>query len=406
MPWVIAATLMLFGLFLLLFFYAGHRIIQALVLLTPWRRSRIRMGTALVFALLNLFPFVFLGAYIALGRSVVPAFGGESLLLDIVFVYPFWFCLVVTIQFALLLLLLDLLRIAAYPLYRTRRLTWKAWQARLSLAFLAAFIVYSAVVIVDDTWRIRVTTKDVVLPAGTDSLRGMRLVHISDVQGDGRTTGPMLRAFVEKVNALQPDIVFFTGDLVTSGTSYISSTAAILRQVDARYQKIAAVGDHDYFSNKAMVVAALTQNGWTVLEDSSVVLSLAEGTICIAGITETYLSRISPDRLRALLTQCNGSSFRVAIAHQPAEQLIWAAEAAGYDLFLSGHTHGGGIAFGIPGLYLFAPSRLESRFMTGFYPVGRLLVVVSNGLGLTLAPFRFHAPAEITVLNLDARPGG
>jgi hypothetical protein len=71
------------------------------------------------------------------------------------------------------------------------------------------------------------------------------------------------------------------------------------------------------------------------------------------------------------------------------------------NLFVAGHTHGGGIAFGIPGLFLVAPARFESRYMSGVYEEGGLLVSVTNGLGFTLAPIRFHAPAEITVLRLE-----
>ena len=402
MPWIITITLLLFGLIALIYSYGIRRIVQALAAVTSWPQSRIRFITIFIFSFLNLFPLVFLGAFLVWGRRIVPAFSGEVFLLDVVFVYPFWFCLVVMVQFIALLFLMDLIRLVSYPVYRRTRLTWQVWQSRITVGLLAALTIYSAVVIADDTWRVRIRETAVTLPEGAEGLRGLRIVHISDVQGDGRTTTGMLNAYVANVNALNPDLVIFTGDLVTSGTSYIRSTAAILGKVEAKYRRVAVLGDHDYFSDKSRVVEALSRNGWEILQDSAAVVHVGDDSLCLTGITETYRKRVKLEELSGLLAQCHRIPFRIAIVHQPAEQIVWAAEAAGYQLFLAGHTHGGGIAFGIPGIFLLAPARLESRFMSGFYHVGDLLVVVNNGIGLTLAPFRFHAPAEITVLDLGS----
>ncbi|MGH2566839.1 MAG: hypothetical protein ACRDGA_00745, partial [Bacteroidota bacterium] len=72
----------------------------------------------------------------------------------------------------------------------------------------------------------------------------------------------------------------------------------------------------------------------------------------------------------------------------------------GYHLFAAGHTHGGAIAFGIPGMFLLAPSRFETKYFTGFYEVADMIVSVNNGLGHTLAPIRYQAPVEITFIRL------
>jgi len=76
------------------------------------------------------------------------------------------------------------------------------------------------------------------------------------------------------------------------------------------------------------------------------------------------------------------------------------ARNEGYNLLVAGHTHGGGVAFGIPGLFLWAPASFESSFVSGLFHLGSLDLIVTNGLGLTLAPVRFHAPAEIVLITL------
>jgi predicted MPP superfamily phosphohydrolase len=79
--------------------------------------------------------------------------------------------------------------------------------------------------------------------------------------------------------------------------------------------------------------------------------------------------------------------------------LVKHAEENDYDLFLAGHTHGGQIAFPLPG-FLLTGSSFETPYVSGFYRAGSMLVSVTNGLGLTLAPVRYNAPAEITLITL------
>jgi hypothetical protein len=92
--------------------------------------------------------------------------------------------------------------------------------------------------------------------------------------------------------------------------------------------------------------------------------------------------------------------LRILLSHQPAEHVVEQAASHGYDLILAGHTHGGQIVLhplGIP----FTPSMRETKFYSGVYRLGESTVVVTNGVGLTLAPIRYHAPAEITSIVLE-----
>jgi predicted MPP superfamily phosphohydrolase len=87
------------------------------------------------------------------------------------------------------------------------------------------------------------------------------------------------------------------------------------------------------------------------------------------------------------------------LTHQPSEWLVDYSLKQGYNLFVAGHTHGGQIVFPVPG-FLLTGSSFETDYVTGFYQVGEMLVSVNNGLGMTLAPVRYHAPAEVTLILL------
>jgi predicted MPP superfamily phosphohydrolase len=352
-----------------------------------------------VLVFVNLLPVIFLAAYLVWGRSIVGAFAGDVALVDLFLTYPFWIVLVISVQ---LLILFGLLDIAGFFLRRTAPHLAASWYRRLPVAIvcIAGFVfLYSVIVIVRDTWTVRIVEQEVSLPPQFKSLSGFRIAQISDVQGDGRTTPQILRSYVAKVNSLNPDLVLFAGDLVTSGTLYIDSTAAILGNLKARYGSIAAVGDHDIFSRKSMVLEALARAGVKVVEDSTVIVGSDETNLAVTAVTYTYSPKPSDARIEKLLSTGN-DRYRILLVHQPAESLVSVAERRGYQLFIAGHTHGGGISFGIPGLFLFAPANIETHYVSGLYRVGRLVVSVTNGLGFTLAPVRYHAPAEIVMITL------
>ncbi|GJQ21808.1 MAG: hypothetical protein HBSIN02_21630 [Bacteroidia bacterium] len=399
MPWIIATTLTVFVPLVVLYWYVGRRLRDALGDYFVRERKRVGRYVWSVLAYVNAYPVLFLIVFLIEGRSRVPAFSGESLAIDLFFAYPFWFGLVFTVQMALVAGLMDLGRILLWPIYRKRKLAWIARQGSITLIVGIFVAVYSIVTIITDTWTVRTVEHVYRLPIGAQKLAGSLLVHISDVQGDGRTTPARLRAYVDRVNALKPDVVFFSGDLVTSGERYIASTAEILGKIDAPFGKIAAVGDHDIFSDKDSVMASLRRGGFIMADDTTVTVSVRGEVVSVTLVTHTYRQRPDHNDLGRAVDGANGN-LKIFLVHQPAESLVDFAGSQGYHLFLAGHTHGGGVAFGIPGLFLFSPASTESKYVSGFYDVGTMLVSVTNGIGMTLAPIRFHAPAEISVIRL------
>jgi hypothetical protein len=338
--------------------------------------------------------------YLAVGRGSIPIFAGDSLLIDLAFSYPFWIALVILVQLFVLFALLDILDILVFRFAPAVKEWFRAHRSRIHVGLLVAVTAYSIVTIARDTWTVRVVEHNIVLPSEFTSLHGFRIAQISDVQGDGRTTAKDLRGYVAKVNSLHPDIVFFAGDLVTSGTDYIDSTAAIMGELKSRFGTIAAVGDHDMFSNKVMVLNALTRRGITIIEDSTLIIRVDSTQLAVSVVTYTYSQRPAKERLERLSAATDGA-YKILLVHQPADRMVQFARENGYHLFLAGHTHGGGLAFGVPGLFLFAPAGFETNYLSGLFQVAQMNISVTNGLGMTLTPIRFNAPTEISILNLQ-----
>jgi hypothetical protein len=274
-----------------------------------------------------------------------------------------------------------------------------AWQAKVTLVLTGVVCVYTMARVYSDTQRIRIRERVIDSTKLTPRTPELRIVHITDVQADPRTGPSLVRAFVRQINELNPDVVLFSGDLVTTGTQYIDQAAALLGQIKARQGVFACLGDHDYWADPQWVTRSLTQHGIEVIEDASRIISLGSGQMQVTAVTNTYQRRPQGSRLDQLAPGHDARVVSVFLTHQPSGELIELAAKQGYDFFLAGHTHGGQVVLNYFGLRL-TPVLTETKFISGFYEVGQMLVSVSNGLGLTFAPVRFQAPAEITLLRL------
>jgi uncharacterized protein len=400
MPWTLAFALVVFLPVTAMNFYVWRKVFKTLCELTTWDRKWLLNVSVCFHVWVSSLPILYAVSYLVVGNRAIAAFAGDSLTMDLLFSYPFWIALVIVVQLTALFALLDIIDLAILRFVLTAQVWFQRNRSRVCLVLLVSVTSYSLVTIARDTWTVRVAEHNVVLPSEFKSLSGLRIAQISDVQEDGRTTANDLRKYVAKVNSLHPDMVLFAGDLVTSGTRYIESAAEIMGELRSRFETVAAVGDHEIFSDKPMALDAMGRRGIKIIEDSTIALNVDSTRLAISVVTYTYLQRPTTDRLLKLMS-VERDAFKIFLVHQPAEELVQLARGYGYNLFLAGHTHGGGIAFGIPGLFLFAPATLETHYVSGLHRVGGMIVSVTNGLGMTLAPIRFNAPAEITILNLQ-----
>jgi hypothetical protein len=232
-----------------------------------------------------------------------------------------------------------------------------------------------------------------------ENLDGLKIVHISDVHADPRTKRRKIRRYVKKVNRLNPDLVFFTGDLVTSGTKFIAPAAELLGKLETKYGIYGCLGDHDVWSDSQQVLQHLNDNDITTLEDKNHFVRIGFDSLMVTFITNTYSRRANLEKLNYLMGQQPRGALDILISHQPSESVVELAAERGYHIFLAGHTHGGQVVFKPFGFTL-TPPQLETPFYKGIYSSGKMLVSVNNGLGLTFAPLRYRAPAEVTLIKI------
>ncbi|MCB0753000.1 MAG: hypothetical protein KDC52_16125, partial [Ignavibacteriae bacterium] len=115
--------------------------------------------------------------------------------------------------------------------------------------------------------------------------------------------------------------------------------------------------------------------------------------------TNTYVETISEKVLDSLTINKSNADIRIFLTHQPREFMIEKAFEMNYDLYLCGHTHGGQITFLFP-FYNLSPTLIETPYMRGEFNFGKMLMVVTRGLGMSLAPVRYNSTPEITIITL------
>ncbi|MBI2768270.1 MAG: metallophosphoesterase [Burkholderiales bacterium] len=233
------------------------------------------------------------------------------------------------------------------------------------------------------------------LPA---ELHGFTIAQISDIHVGPTIKQRYLQDIVDAVNRLQADMVAVTGDLVDGSVAELSGHVAPLAGLKSRDGTYFVTGNHEYYSGAHAWVRELQRLGVTVLMNQHVVLRRGTAELVLAGVADWSAHHFDPAHQSspsaALAGSPDSAAVKLLLAHQPRSAA--AAERAGFDLQLSGHTHGG--QFWPWNLMV----RFQQPFTAGLHRLGRLWVYVSRGTGYWGPPKRLGAPSEITRLRLVA----
>jgi predicted MPP superfamily phosphohydrolase len=217
---------------------------------------------------------------------------------------------------------------------------------------------------------------------------GYSIVQMTDVH-----VGPTIgRDFVERIvsetNALAPDMVVITGDLVDGTVAQLAHLVEPLRNLRAKDGVFFVTGNHEYYSGADAWIEHLAGLGVRVLRNERVAIRDA---FDLAGVDDSSAHRMLPDHGQDVAKALRGrdpSRAVVLLAHQP--KAIREALRADVDLQLSGHVHGGQM---VPFNWLV---RLDQPFVSGLHLVERTWIYVSTGTGYWGPPMRVGPGAELT----------
>jgi len=221
------------------------------------------------------------------------------------------------------------------------------------------------------------------------------IVQLSDIHVSSTIKRAYVQAIVERVNSLDADLIAITGDVVDGTVERLAPHTAPLANLASRHGSFFVTGNHEYYSGAEQWVAEFERLGMRVLANSHAVLEHNGAPLVIAGVNDFSAHLFNPvwrsDPQAALAGSPSGAP-KILLAHQPRSAS--AAAAAGFDLQLSGHTHGGQFW---PWNYFV---RLQQPYTAGLHRLEQLWIYTSRGTGYWGPPKRFGAPSEITRLRL------
>ncbi len=230
-----------------------------------------------------------------------------------------------------------------------------------------------------------------------DENSGMKIVHLSDIHFANGFDGEDLNKVVDEINRIEPDIVFFTGDLIEEDKTYDKQElVAALSKIDALLGKYFICGNHD-LENDASII--LTESGFEDLNNSYKVLYHNHPFI-ISGISSNIESDMSiSDKVIEFNSyiESNKDIYSILLIHEP--DYIDDLDLSNYDLILAGHSHGGQVRLPFIGK-LYTPIG-ALKYYDEYYKVLNSDLYISSGLGNSSLPIRLFNRPSINFYRLS-----
>lgn len=242
---------------------------------------------------------------------------------------------------------------------------------------------------------LRIRCNEVILPRLPVAFDGFTLLHLSDLHLDAHPAYPA--TLIEHLPQVDYDVCVITGDFRAKTYGPHKAAIAALAQVRPylRDPVYAVLGNHD----SICMTGDIEQLGITLLLNESVALEREGATIYLAGIDDPHYYRV--DNFHKAAADIPHNATAILLAHSPEPYRL--AAHAGFDLMLSGHTHGGQIC--LPGgIALMTNANCPRRFCKGPWRYHTMQGYTSVGSGASVVGVRFNCPPEMTVHRLRAQP--
>ncbi|MBL0695149.1 metallophosphoesterase [Comamonas sp. JC664] len=271
-------------------------------------------------------------------------------------------------------------------------------------ALVSVGVTVPAVVYAFITARGRATVERVTVPVAglAPGLHGAKVVQISDIHVGPTLDGRWLRRVVEQVNALQPDVVAVTGDLVDGTVDALREEVKPLAELRASLGVFYVTGNHEYYHGGPAWAAEVARLGLTPLQNEHRVVERDGARLTIAGVTDYDAGHIIPAHASSPERALHGAPQgvpRLLLAHQPRTALRVAKAGVMVDLQLSGHTHGGQM---FPFMFFI---KLQQPVVRGLATIAGVRVYTHRGTGYWGPPLRLGPTPEIAELTLVPAPG-
>ena len=259
------------------------------------------------------------------------------------------------------------------------------------LRSLALSLTHVARAALSEPYMLTIEHKQIYLNRLPRAFDGFRVVQLSDVHHGPFSNEEQIERAVETANRLQPDIIALTGDYISKERHYAAPCAEMLGKLKARHGVYAVLGNHDHWTDAALITDLFRAEGITVLINEGMRFEKNGAAFWLAGVDD---SMVGLEDISLALAGARKDEMKLLLAHNPI--ILRRAVRASVDLVLSGHTHGGQVAIGGER----NATRPRKRLLKGLWRQGSTQIYVNRGLGTVVLPIRYGCPPEISLLEL------
>lgn len=275
---------------------------------------------------------------------------------------------------------------------RDRQARRRGSASSTTLRTLATGLMQAARTALAEPYMLTVERRAIGLKRLPSELDGLTIVQLTDFHHSPFTDRDQILRAVEIANNLEPDIIALTGDYVSHETRFIAPVAEMLGKLKARYGVYAILGNHDHWTDAALVADLFRAEGIKVLINEGMRFEAHGASFWLAGVDDTM---VGLEDLPLALAGSKADEMKLLLAHNPI--ILRRAARVGVDLVLSGHTHGGQVTLRSEKDKQGRPRR---RILRGLGRKFETQIYVSRGIGTVVLPIRYGCLPEVSHLTL------
>ena len=233
------------------------------------------------------------------------------------------------------------------------------------------------------------------------SFNNFKIVFISDIHYGRFFRSNRLINIVNRINKLEPDIIIIGGDYLDISVKskkdvlkHLDKEFEVLKKLRAKLGIFTVLGNHDYFNGRDYLLNKINSSSFKLLRNTKESIDIGKDSIELIGLDDLLEGKPEVNVLEK-----GSNNFTIAISHNP-DFFSDYKNVIGYDLGISGHTHGGQVTF----FGLYAPctsSKYGQRYLKKIVHEENRDIVLTSGIGNGMLPIRFFAIPEIVEISLE-----
>lgn len=240
-----------------------------------------------------------------------------------------------------------------------------------------------------------------------NSFDGLKIVHFSDLHYLRVTNSDTLQNVVDEINLINPDIVFFTGDLIDKDFELSNeekdTLIELLSSINSKYGKYAIYGNHDAIKDEEELEDIFTSSDFTLLRNSyDIIYSENNDKLFIGGVDNYSYDMADINKTMEYFNDNDDINYKIILVHEP-DYIDTILSKYDIDLVLSGHSHNGQI--NIPYIKNFFLPYGSEKYYENYYKVNNTDLYISSGIGESRINFRLFNRPSINFYRINKITG-